>query len=145
MSANYNHTVFAGNLTRDVDVRIVNGDRKVASGTIASNRRYRDSQDQPQEETTFLDFEAWGRTADIFAQYTQKGSPVLVDGRLRLDRWEDKDGNKRSRIKLVVSSLQLMGSRRAGADPGPGPNSNDEPIPAGDGPIPTGGADEPPF
>lgn len=152
MAANYNHTVLAGNLTRAVEIRFLANDRQVAQGTIACNRKYRDGAGELKEEACFIDFEAWGKVAEVFGKYTSKGSPVLIDGRLRLDRWEDKDGNKRSKLKLVVGSLQLMGGQRGGAEPGPGPNAAGDPAPSGgrggdddSGPIPEGSDDEPPF
>ena len=113
-----NHTTLSGNLTRDPELRTVGADRTVANFTLANNRRYKAGDGEPREETLFLDCEAWGRPAELVAQYLTKGSPLVVEGRLRLDQWTDKDGGKRSRVKLVVEQVHFVESRRSddGAD-----------------------------
>ena len=64
-----------------------------------------------REETTYVDCEAWGRTAEVMAQYLSKGKPVFVEGRLKLDQWQDKEGNNRSKLKVVIESFQFIDSK----------------------------------
>jgi single-strand DNA-binding protein len=116
MSLNLNHVVLAGNLTRDPDVKQINADRVVANAGIAINRKWKNqTTGELQEEVTFVDIEAWGRTAELIGQFLKKGSPVYIEGRLRLDQWEEKDtGQKRSRLKVVVESVQFLATRERG-------------------------------
>jgi single-strand DNA-binding protein len=73
-----------------------------------------------REETTFVDCEAWGRTAEVMNQYLSKGSPVFLEGRLKLDQWQDKDGQNRSKLKVVIENFQFIGGREGGAGGGGG-------------------------
>lgn len=114
MSLNLNHVVLAGNLTRDPELRQINPERVVANVGIAINRRWKNANGEQQEEATFIDLEAWGRTAELMGQYLKKGSPVYVEGRLKLDQWEDKDGQKRSRLKVVAENIQFLSTRPTG-------------------------------
>lgn len=107
-----NHVVLAGNLTRDPEVRLVGAERSVANFSLALHRRFKGPDGDLKEETTFVDCEAWGRTAEVVGQYLTKGSPVYCEGRLRLDSWQDKEGQKRSRLKVVVDQVQFL-QRRA--------------------------------
>ena len=120
MSATYNRVSIAGNLTRDPEMRPVGNDNTVVSFGMATSRKYKDKQGQMQEDTTFVDCEAWGRTAELVGQYLTKGSSALVEGRLKLDRWEDKDGNKRSQLRVVVEGVQFLGGRGGKGEPGGG-------------------------
>jgi len=119
---NLNSVALAGHLTRDPEVRVIGADRSVASFAVAINRRYKGQDGELKEEATFVDCEAWGRTAEIIGQYLTKGSPVYIEGRLRLDTWQDKDGQKRSRLKVVADNVQFLGSKRPadGAEAAPG-------------------------
>lgn len=113
MSFNLNKVMVAGNLTRDPEIRFLDsGPKKIAvcNFGIAINRKYK-KDDKLCEEVTFLDCEAWGRTAELIGQYCTKGKPVFVEGRLKLDTWEDKDGAKRSKIKVVADNVQFLGSK----------------------------------
>lgn len=117
MSFNYNRVTIAGNLTRDPEVRFLAGERAVAHFSLAINRRWKDKDGQAQEEALFVDCEAWGRTAELVGQYLTKGSGAFIEGRLKLDAWEDKDGQKRSKIKVVADSVQFIGGKSDGAAP----------------------------
>jgi single-strand DNA-binding protein len=108
MSLNVNHVILAGNLTRDPELRTLAGDRAVANFAIAINRRYKSPEGEAKEDVTFVEVEAWGRTAEVVGQYLAKGSPCYLEGRLKLDAWQDKDGQKRSRLKLVAESVQFL-------------------------------------
>ena len=111
MSLNLNHVTLAGNLTRDPELRQVGTDKAVANFSVAVNRRWRNAAGEQVEEATFVDVEAWGRVGEVIGQYLKKGSPAYIEGRLKLDTWEDKDGQKRSRLKIVAEQVQFLGTR----------------------------------
>ena len=83
----------------------------VAQLSIAVNRQYKDRNGEQVKETTYVDCEAWGRTAEVMSQYLGKGKPVFVEGRLKLDQWQDKDGNNRSKLKMVVEKFEFIDSK----------------------------------
>ncbi len=112
MSFNLNRVMLAGNLTRDPEVRHI-GTSQVANFGLAMNRRWTDKDGAKKEEVTFVDVECWGRTAELVAQYMTKGRPCYIDGRLKLDTWETRDGQKRQSIKVVADSVQFLGQRPA--------------------------------
>lgn len=107
---NYNKVTLAGNLTRDPQIRFLQNERAVANFGIAINRRYKDQDGVQKEDTTFVEIEAWGRTAELVGQYLVKGKPVFIEGRLKLDMWE-KEGQKHSKLKVVADSVQFLGTR----------------------------------
>jgi len=115
MSLNLNHVTLAGNLTRDPELRQIGADKVVANTGLAINRRWKDpATGETREEATFVDIEAWGRTAELMGQYLKKGSPAYIEGRLKLDTWEDKkDGSKRSKLRVIADSVQFLGGRDA--------------------------------
>ncbi len=155
MSFNYNKVFLAGNLTRDPQVRFFANERAVADFGLAINRRYKTADGQAKEETTFIDVEAWGRTAELVGQYLTKGRGCFVEGRLKLDSWDDKEsGQKRSKLKVVADVVQFVDARAGGAGGGPGGSAgsssdgeDDAPsAPAARGPAPAAPLDdEPPF
>ena len=104
---NINRVIVAGNMTRDPEVRMLPSDALVANFSLALNRRYRDKNGESQEETTFIDCEAFGRTAEFLREYGRKGRALFVEGRLRQDRWQDKEGNPRSAVRIVVDNAQF--------------------------------------
>ncbi|MBA3591750.1 single-stranded DNA-binding protein [Methylibium sp.] len=114
MSANVNRVFLIGNCTRDPQVKMISGDRAVANFGLAINERWKDKDGQQKESTVFVDCEAWGRTAELVGQYVIKGKPLFVEGKLKLDTWDDKDGGKRSKLKVVVDSVQFLGSKSSG-------------------------------
>jgi single-strand DNA-binding protein len=109
---NLNRVMLMGNLTRDPELRYTPSNTAVANIGLAINRRWKDQQGQQQEETTFVDCEAWGRTAEVLNQYLKKGRPVYLEGRLRLDQWQDKEGQNRSKLKVVVETFQFIDSKQ---------------------------------
>ena len=122
MAGNLNKVFIMGNLTRDIELkRTPSNNTAVANIGLAVNRQYR-AGDENREETTFVDCEAWGRTAEVMHQYLAKGRPVLVEGRLKLDQWQDRDGNNRSKLKVVVENFQFVDSR-GGSGGGGGDNA----------------------
>lgn len=116
MAGNLNRVLLMGNLTRDPELRYLPSNMPVVSIGIAINRRWRNQQGEQQDETTFVDCEAFGRTAEVINQYLRKGRPVFVEGRLKLDQWQNKEGQNRSKLKVVVENFQFVDSR--GADEG---------------------------
>lgn len=103
-----------GNLTRDPELRTTTSGTPVCQLGMAVNRTYKNSNDEKQEETTFVDIEAWGRQAETISKYVVKGNPLFVEGRLKLDTWESNEGEKKSRMKVVLENFQFMGQRGEG-------------------------------
>jgi single-strand DNA-binding protein len=119
-----------GNLTRDPELRYTQGGTAVVKIGMAVNRKYRNNSTQEMvEETTFVDVEGWGRQAETFNQYMSKGRPVFIEGRLRLDSWEGKDGQKRSKLMVVMENFQFIGGG-TGASAGGRPAQRPQPAPA---------------
>jgi single-strand DNA-binding protein len=118
--ANFNKVLLVGNLTRDPELKHTPSNQAVAQIGLAVNRNYQTKDGEKREETTFVDCEAWGRTAEVMCQYLEKGRPVLVEGRLKLDQWQDKDGNNRSKLKVVIENFQFLGGRGEGGQGGGG-------------------------
>lgn len=112
--ADYNKVLLMGRLTRDIELRYTPGNQAVANIGLAVNRRWRSKEGEDREETTFVDCEAWGRTAEVMGQYLSKGKPVFIEGRLKLDQWQDKDGSNRSKLRVVVDNFQFIDSRGEG-------------------------------
>lgn len=113
--ASFNKVILLGNLTRDPEVRYTPKGTAVTELGMAVNRVYTAENGEKREEATFVDVTLWGRTAEIAAEYLKKGRPVLIEGRLQLDTWDDKQsGQKRSKLKVVGEGLQLIGSRPGG-------------------------------
>lgn len=121
MAGSFNKVLLMGNLTRDPEVRYTPGNQAVANIGLAVNRKYRTQDGQTREEVTFVDCEAWGKTAETMSQYLKKGRPVFLEGRLKLDQWQDKEGNNRSKLKVVVDSFQFIDSREGGGGSSGGP------------------------
>lgn len=110
-----------GNLTRDPEIKYTPKGTAVADLALAINRVYSTDQGEKREETTFVDVELWGRQAEIAGEYLKKGRPVYIEGRLKLDTWDDKQtGQKRSKMRVVGETLQLLGSREGGGGNGGG-------------------------
>lgn len=125
MAGSFNKVILLGNLTRDVEVRFLPSEQAVANFGLAVNRKFKSRDGDSREEVTFVDCEAWGKTAEIMGQYLAKGRPVFVEGRLKLDTWQDKnDGSNRSKLKVVVESFQFVDSRNEGGGGGGGGGSS---------------------
>lgn len=121
--ASFNQVILLGNLTRDVELRHTPSNQAVANIGLAMNRQYQTKDGERREETTFVDCEAWGRQAEVMAQYLSKGRPVFIQGRLKLDTWQDQQGQNRSKLKVVVENFQFVGGRDGGGNPGGGGGS----------------------
>ena len=118
--ANLNKVMLIGNLTRDPDLKYTPGNQAVCEIGLAVNRKYRTKEGEDREETTFVDCEAWGKQAEVLKQYMTKGKPLFIEGRLKLDTWEDKDGGKRSKMRVVIENFQFIGAAGGGGGGGGG-------------------------
>lgn len=108
--ASYNRVMLIGNLTRDIDLRHTPGGTAVTDMGMAVNDRRKNAQGEWVDEVTYVDVTLWGRTAEIASEYLRKGSPVFIEGRLKLDSWE-AEGQKKYKLRVVGERLQLLGSR----------------------------------
>ncbi|HYF51781.1 MAG TPA: single-stranded DNA-binding protein [Planctomycetota bacterium] len=108
--ASFNKVLLMGNLTRDVEMRYTPSGMGLAQLGLAVNRKYRDSKtNELREEVTFVDIEVWGKQAEVANQYLSKGRPVFIEGRLKLDQWDDKQtGQKRSKLKVVAERIHFL-------------------------------------
>jgi single-strand DNA-binding protein len=107
--ANFNKVILVGNLTRDPELRYTPKGTAIAKIALAINRTWKTETGESKEEVTFVDVEAFGRQAETLGQYMKKGRPIMVEGRLKLDTWEDKQTNqKRSRLGVVLESFQFL-------------------------------------
>jgi|SRR5688572_30747882 len=120
--ASFNRVILVGNLTRDPEVKYTTGGTAVAEIGMAVSRQWFDQKsNEKKEETTFVDVTLWGRQAEVAGEYLSKGRPVLIEGRLQLDTWEDKQsGQKRSKLRVVGEQMQMLGSRGDGGGPAAG-------------------------
>jgi len=144
VSLQFNKVILSGNLTRDVTLKILSGDRSVADFGLAINRRWKDANGEAKEDATFVDVQAWGRTADLCAQYLAKGRGCLVEGRLQMDTWEDKEtGTRRSRLRVVAEAVQFTDSKPK--DGAVDPTSPEVRPPRPDRPVTPPDQGEPPF
>ena len=110
--ANFNKVILAGNLTRDPELRYTPKGTAIASFGLAINRRWKSETGEMKEEVTFVDVEAFARQAEVVAQYMKKGRPFLVEGRLRLDQWEDKNTHqKQSKLKVVLEGFSFIDTK----------------------------------
>ncbi|PHQ78804.1 MAG: single-stranded DNA-binding protein [Phycisphaera sp.] len=113
--ASYNKVLLMGNLTRDIEIKQFSGGTSVGKLGLAVNEKYKDRNDQWVERVNFIDCDVFGRKAEVMAQYLTKGSPVFIEGKLRLDTWQDKnDGSNRSKLKVVIDNFQFVGGGQGG-------------------------------
>ncbi|TSA85600.1 single-stranded DNA-binding protein [Helicobacter mehlei] len=108
----FNKITLVGHLTRDVELRHTPGGMSVGKIGIATNHVYKRQDGSKAEETCFIDVDLFGRTAEVAGQYLNKGSKVLIEGRLRLDSWNDQQGNKRSKHVVVAENLVMLDSKK---------------------------------
>jgi single-strand DNA-binding protein len=128
--ASFNRVILVGNLTRDPQVKYTPSGQAVSEIGMAVSRSWFDKNtNQRKEDVTFVDVTLWGRTAEIAGEYLAKGRPVLIEGRLQLDQWDDKEtGQKRSKLRVVGETMQMLGSRQDGGgrgSAGPSASSGD--------------------
>lgn len=123
--ANFNKVILAGNLVRDPELRVTERGLSICKFGMAVNRTWRDANGSEQEDTTFVDVDAFGKTADVIARYCGRGNPLLVEGRLKMDSWVSQSGEKKTRLKVVLESFQFVGGAR-------GAGEEAKPVPVGD-------------
>jgi len=110
----YNKIILQGNLVREIEVKYTDGGMAIGKTSIAVNHKFKNKAGESKEEVLFIDLNFFGRTAEILNQYCRKGSKVLVDGTLKLESWTAKDGNKRSKHSVMVTTLQMLDSKSDG-------------------------------
>ncbi len=123
--ANLNKVLLIGNITRQPELRYTPGGQAVTTLGVAVNRRFKDSSGAIKEEVTFVDVSVFAKQAEACAQYLQKGSPVFVEGRLHLRKWEAPDGAARSKLDVTAERVQFLGRK-----PGAGAGADGEPVKA---------------
>tara|TARA_B100000941_G_C28455970_1_gene527912 strand:+ start:540 stop:1022 length:483 start_codon:yes stop_codon:yes gene_type:complete len=110
--ASLNKVLLIGNLTRDPDVRMLTSGRPVCNFGVALNRNYKDAEGNKKEEVTFVDVECYGPRAEAVGRFFSKGRSIFVEGRLKLDQWESKEGEKRSAIRVVLDNFEFVDSKQ---------------------------------
>ncbi len=110
--ASVNRVIVMGNLTRDPELRYTPSGAAVTSFGLGINRRFRDGSGAPKDEATFVEIVAWGKQAEVCGEYLAKGRLVLIEGRLRQERWETREGEGRSVLKVVADRIQFLGNGR---------------------------------
>ena len=108
MARGFSKAIITGNITRDPELRTTPSGSQVCSFSVAVNRNYKDSSGESKEDVSFIDCSAWGKAAEIISQYAKKGTGILVSGRLDQRSWE-KDGQKHSRVEIVVEDFNFLG------------------------------------
>jgi len=120
--ASLNKVLLIGNLTRDPDVRMMTNGRPVCNFGLALNRSYKDAEGNRKDETTFVDVECFGPRAEAVGRFFTKGRAIFVEGRLKLDQWETKEGEKRSAIRVVLDNFEFVDSRQEATGTNAGPS-----------------------
>ena len=113
--ASLNKVLLIGNLTRDPDVRVMTNGRPVCNFGLALNRSYKDAEGNRKEEVTFVDVECFGPRAEAVGRFFTKGRAIFVEGRLKLDQWESKEGEKRSALRVVLDNFEFVDSKQDSA------------------------------
>jgi len=133
--ASVNKVILIGRLGRDPELRYTQGGQAVANFTLATNERFANKSGEQQERTEWHRIVAWGKTAELSAQYLSKGRSVYIEGRLQTREWEDKEGQKRSTTEIVAQNVTFLDSARSGGAGGPGgpggPSGEPQREPAG--------------
>lgn len=113
--ASFNKVILMGNLTRDPELRVTNTGLSICKLSLAVNRTYTSKDGESKDETTYVDIDSFGKQAEILSKYMQKGRPLMVEGRLKLDQWESNEGQKRSKLGVILESFQFLGGRDSNA------------------------------
>lgn len=146
--ANFNKVILAGNLTRDPELRYTPKGTAIAKLGIAVNRTWTTETGERREEATFVDVDAFGKQAEVIAQYLKKGRSLLLEGRLKLETWDDKQtGQKKSRLGVILESFSFLDSGNRGESGSAPPGATTRPArpqPAANAPTATPDSDGPP-
>lgn len=124
--ASFNKVILMGNLTRDPELRVTAGGLSICKLSMATNRVYQTKDGERKEEVTYVDIDAFGRQAETISKYMSKGRALLVEGRLKLDSWETPQGEKRSKLGVVLENFQFTGDRGGGGGSEDGDGSHVE-------------------
>lgn len=125
MASSLNKVMLMGNITRDIELRHTPSNQAVATIGIAVNHRWKTPEGEQKEEVTFVDCDAWGKTAELIAQFFNKGRPILIEGRLKLHTWQDKNSNEnRSKLKVVIENFYFVDSKPGGGQGSGGESSS---------------------
>jgi single-strand DNA-binding protein len=111
MAGDLNRVTIIGRLTRDPELKYIQSGSAVANFSIANNRNYTTNSGEKKEEVSYFDCIAWGKMGEILTEYCHKGSRIAVEGRLQQRRWDDKEGNKKSKIEIVSDNIQFLDSK----------------------------------
>lgn len=109
--ASFNKVILMGNLVADPEMRVTPGGMSICKFTLAVNRQFSTKEGEQREEVAYVDVDAFGRSAEVISKYLNKGSPILVEGRLRQDKWENPQGEKRSKLMVVCETFKFVGGR----------------------------------
>lgn len=128
--ASFNRVILMGNLTRDPELRYTPSGAPVTSFGLGINRRFRDGSGAQKDEATFVEIVVWGKQAEVCNEYLGKGRLVLIEGRLRQERWETREGESRSALKVVADRIQFLPNGRpqsaSGGEEGTDPDGGDQ-------------------
>lgn len=117
----FNKVILMGNITRDIELKTIASGQSVAKIGLAVNRKWRTPEGEQREEVTYVDCDAWGKTAENIAKFFGKGRPIFIEGRLKLDQWQDKEsGQNRSKLGVVIENFQFVDSKGGGGGGGGG-------------------------
>lgn len=111
--ASFNKVILLGNLTRDPEMRVTANDLAIAQIGLAVNRQYRTRDGEKKEEVSFIDVDAFGKDAETLSRYLKKGDPLMLEGRLKLNQWEDSEGKKQSKLRVVLERFQFIGGNKS--------------------------------
>ncbi len=129
--ASFNKVLLMGNLTRDPQLKYLPNQTAVVDFGIACNRKWKGPNGEDREEVTFVDVSSFGKQAEVINQYFTKGKPIFIEGRLKLDQWEDKQGGgKRSKLHVIIENFQFIGGRDGGGGGGGGGSDEGEQRPS---------------
>lgn len=130
--ASYNRVLLMGNLTRNPEVRYTPSGTAVADLGLAVNESYKDKAGEKHESTVFVDVVVWGRTAEVIAEYFQKGSPIFIEGRLQFDEWENQQGEKRTKLRVRADKFEFIGKgeKKTESTPHNAQTGSDKDVPA---------------
>ncbi|HEY2839370.1 MAG TPA: single-stranded DNA-binding protein [Pirellulales bacterium] len=121
--ASFNRVILVGNLTRDPELKYTPSNTAVTEIGLAVNDRRKSASGEWIEETTFVDVTLWGRTAEVASEYLTKGASILIEGRLKLDSWENKEGQKRTKLRVVGEKMQMLSGKGGGGGGGGAPRA----------------------
>lgn len=130
--ANYNRVILLGNLTRDPELTHAPSNTPVCKFGLAVNRKWNDSGGQKREEVCFVDCTSFGRQAETLNQYMRKGRPLLIEGRLHFSQWQGQDGQRRSKLEVIVERFQFLGSKADDESAAPATDTEQHRLPTAD-------------